>query len=95
MTCLLAIDQGTSGTKAIVVDYGADGPGRVVSVAEVALRPQYLGDGAVEQDPEALWDSVVSAGREALAQAGLRSRASRWPTRARRCWRGTARPAVR
>ncbi|BBY15154.1 FGGY family carbohydrate kinase [Mycolicibacterium litorale] len=71
MTCLLAIDQGTSGTKAIVVDYGADGPGRVVSVAEVALRPQYLGDGAVEQDPEALWDSVVSAGREALAQAGV------------------------
>lgn len=68
MTHLLAIDQGTSGTKAIVVD----GAGAVVSVAEVALRPQYLGDGAVEQDPEALWDSVVGAGREALAQAGVR-----------------------
>ncbi|WP_193047180.1 FGGY family carbohydrate kinase [Mycolicibacterium baixiangningiae] len=71
MTHLLAIDQGTSGTKAIVVDYGADGSGHVRSVAEVALRPQYLAGGAVEQDPEALWDSVVEAGREALAQAGV------------------------
>ncbi|OBB70652.1 FGGY family carbohydrate kinase [Mycolicibacterium monacense] len=71
MTHLLAIDQGTSGTKAIVVDYGSDGSGRVVSVAEVALRPQYLAGGAVEQDPEAMWDSVVGAGREALARAGV------------------------
>ncbi|BCI54143.1 carbohydrate kinase [Mycolicibacterium litorale] len=71
MTHLLAIDQGTSGTKAIVVDYGSDVSGRVVAVAEVALRPQYLAGGAVEQDPEALWDSVVRAGREALAQAGV------------------------
>lgn len=70
MTHLLAIDQGTSGTKAIVVDY-SDGSGRVVSVAEVALRPQYLPGGAVEQDPEAMWDSVVGAGRKALAQAGV------------------------
>lgn len=67
MTHLLAIDQGTSGTKAIVVD----GTGAVVAVAEVGLRPQYLGDGAVEQDPEALWESVVGAGRTALAQAGV------------------------
>lgn len=71
MTHLLAIDQGTSGTKAIVVDYGADGAGRVVSVAEVALRPQYLAGGAVEQDPEAMWESVVAAGRKALAQADV------------------------
>jgi glycerol kinase len=70
MTHLLAIDQGTSGTKAIVVDY-SDGSARVVSVAEVALRPQYLAGGAVEQDPEAMWDSVVGAGREALVQCGV------------------------
>jgi glycerol kinase len=71
MTHLLAIDQGTSGTKAIVVDYTGDGAGRVLAVAEVGLRPRYLGDGAVEQDPEALWESVVGAGRKALAQAGV------------------------
>ncbi len=63
----LAIDQGTSGTKAIVVDEA----GQVVSIAEVAVRPQYLAGGGVEQDPKALFDSVVGAGRKALAQAGV------------------------
>jgi glycerol kinase len=67
VTTVLAIDQGTSGTKAIVVD----GAGTVLSTAEVALRPQYLGGGAVEQDPEALYDSVVAAGRRALEVAGV------------------------
>ena len=50
----LAIDQGTSGTKAIVVDEA----GQVVSIAEVAVRPEYLAGGGVEQDPEALFNSV-------------------------------------
>ena len=67
MQHVLAIDQGTSGTKAIVVDES----GRVVSIAEVAVRPEYLPGGGVEQDPEALFDSVVNAGRQALAQAGV------------------------
>jgi glycerol kinase len=67
MTHVLAIDQGTSGTKAIVVDDA----GQVVSIAEVALRPEYLPGGGVEQDPEALWNSVVDAGRRALDEAGV------------------------
>ncbi|MEU0498482.1 FGGY family carbohydrate kinase [Mycobacterium sp. NPDC006124] len=67
MTHVLAIDQGTSGTKAIVVD----DVGRVVSIAEVALRPRYLPGGGVEQDPEALWASVLDAGRSALRRAGV------------------------
>ena len=65
MTHVLAIDQGTSGTKAIVVDDA----GRVVSIAESALRPDYLPGGGVEQDPEALWTSVVETGRRAVADA--------------------------
>ena len=68
MQHFLAIDQGTSGTKAIVVDDA----GQVVSIAEVAVRPEYLAGGGVEQDPEALFESVVDAGRQALAQAGVR-----------------------
>ncbi|MCV7225499.1 FGGY family carbohydrate kinase [Mycolicibacterium komossense] len=67
MTHVLAIDQGTSGTKAIVVDDG----GQVVSIAETSLRPKYLPGGGVEQDPEALWASVVEAGRRALREAGV------------------------
>jgi glycerol kinase len=63
---VLAIDQGTSGTKAIVVD-PADG---VVGVAEVAVHPRYLDGGGVEQDPRELLDSVLEAGRAAVAQSG-------------------------
>jgi glycerol kinase len=64
---VLAIDQGTSGTKAIVVD----DRGSVLAIAEVELRPAYLPGGGVEQDPTALLDSVVTAGRRALAEAGV------------------------
>ncbi|MFG1933996.1 FGGY family carbohydrate kinase [Mycobacterium sp. NPDC048908] len=67
MPHFLAIDQGTSGTKAVVVDDA----GRTVSIAEVPVRPAYLAGGGVEQDPEALFDSVVTAGRQALARSGV------------------------
>jgi glycerol kinase len=67
MSATLAIDQGTSGTKAIVVDEA----GVVLALAEVSLQPRYLDGGGVEQDPEALWDSVVEAGRRAVAEAGV------------------------
>lgn len=65
---VLAIDQGTSGTKAAVV--GPDGAAAVV--VEVPLRPDHLGGGAVEQDPRALLASVLDAGRDAVARAGVR-----------------------
>jgi glycerol kinase len=64
---VLAIDQGTSGTKAIVVD----DTGRVIALAEESVRPQYLSDGAVEQSPDELLESVLVAGRRAIAEAGV------------------------
>jgi len=66
MTAVLAIDQGTSGTKALVV--AADG--EILAEHQVEVHPVALGDGAVEQDPEALWQSVLSAGSAALAESG-------------------------
>ena len=62
---VLALDQGTSGTKALVVDDGV-----VVATAEVAVRPSYLPDNRVEQDPQALLASVLEAGRRATDEAG-------------------------
>lgn len=63
---ILAIDQGTSSTKALVF-----GPRReVLAEAEIALAPAMATDGGVEHDPEALWQSVVAASRAALAAAG-------------------------
>ncbi|MFB7369596.1 FGGY family carbohydrate kinase [Streptomyces sp. NPDC056222] len=63
---VLAVDQGTSGTKALVVC-----PERgVIGSGTAPVRPRYLPGGLVEVDPTELYDSVVTAGRAALAEAG-------------------------
>jgi glycerol kinase len=67
MTNVLAIDQGTSGTKAIVVD----DTGTVLAIAEQPLHPVYFEGGGVEQDPDTLLDSVLTTGRRAAAEAGV------------------------
>jgi glycerol kinase len=66
MTTILAIDQGTSGTKAVLV-YPADG---VLAIAEEPVRPAYLDAGGVEQDPGELLASVLGAGRRAIRDGG-------------------------
>lgn len=63
----MAIDQGTSSTKALVVTED----GEVIAQAEVSVHPTPVGDGGVEQDPEELFQSVLEAGRAALAAAGV------------------------
>ena len=63
---VLAIDQGTSATKALVV--GDDGA--VLGLAEVAVEVRATADGAVELSPDDLWASVVAAGSQALDLAG-------------------------
>ena len=62
---ILALDQGTSGSKAVVVD--DDG---VLAVAERSVHPTYLPDGGVEISAMELFDSLIDAAREAVAQAG-------------------------
>jgi len=63
---VLAIDQGTSATKAVV--FGDDG--ETLATAEVAVTPGPVPGGGIEQDPEQLWDSVCRAGQLAVAEAG-------------------------
>ena len=67
MSTVLSIDQGTSGTKALVVD----GDGNVLGLSERPVRPDYLPGGRVEQDPHELLASVVDAGRAAVSAAGV------------------------
>lgn len=64
---VLAIDQGTSGTKAVVVSDDGD----VLAIVENTVRPTYLAAGGVEQDPMDLLHSVLDAGRKAVTQAGV------------------------
>lgn len=63
---VLAIDQGTSATKAIVVSDG----GRVLGEGSAPVHPKPGPAGAVDQDPQELLDSIVAAGRAALDAAG-------------------------
>ncbi len=66
-TYLLALDQGTSSSRAIV--FGHDG--RELAVAQQEF-PQILpAPGVVEHDPEAIWASQLMVAREALAHAKI------------------------
>jgi glycerol kinase len=62
---VLAIDQGTSATKALVV-----GPDQeILGQAEVPVATVAVDGDGVEADPEELWRSVAEAGARALASA--------------------------
>ncbi len=62
---ILALDQGTSSSRAIV--FGHDG--REVARAQQEF-PQILPEpGIVEHDPEAIWSSQLMVAREALNKA--------------------------
>ena len=63
---VLAIDQGTSSTKALVIDP----VGRVLGEGRAPVSPRASADGTVLQDPLELERSVLVAGRAALAAAG-------------------------
>ncbi len=59
---ILAIDQGTSGTKAILFD----GKGGLISKGFVALQSYFPALEYVEQDPDEIYQSVIESVRECL-----------------------------
>src|ERR1700747_3561092 len=65
---VLAVDQGTTGTTAIVVDAG----GRIRGRAYGEIRQFYPRPGWVEHDPEQIYRSVVRLGRQAIAASRIR-----------------------
>jgi glycerol kinase len=67
---LLALDQGTSGSTALVVD--AEGVVRARGAAE--LPQHYPEPGWVEHDPEDIWATMAEAAAVALARAGIGGR---------------------
>ncbi|HXD96141.1 MAG TPA: glycerol kinase GlpK [Candidatus Acidoferrum sp.] len=64
---ILALDQGTTGSTALLVD--AEGAVRARGYAE--LTQHYPQPGWVEHDPEEIWSTVGAAARRALAEAGV------------------------
>lgn len=64
---LLAIDQGTTSTRAIVFSAA----GKPVATAQEEFRQYFPADGWVEHDALEIWQTVVSVCRSALQQAGV------------------------
>lgn len=67
MTCLIAIDQGTTSTRAIVFDEKLS----PVADAQQELRQIFPAPGWVEHDPDEIWAAVVATVREAMAKAHI------------------------
>ncbi len=64
---ILVIDQGTTGTKALVFDAA----GRLNARAMVPLHASRPNPGWQEYDPEDLWRDVLTAWRQVLEKAGV------------------------
>ena len=62
---ILAIDQGTTSSRAIVFDSA----GKVVACAQKEFEQHYPADGQVEHDPEDIWRTARDVSREAFTAA--------------------------
>src|ERR1700753_463114 len=67
---LLAIDQGTTSTRAVIYDGGGTPRGS----AARELPQHFPRPGWVEHDAEEIWQSVLAAAEAAVADAGVSSR---------------------
>ncbi|MCD6673915.1 MAG: glycerol kinase GlpK [Burkholderiaceae bacterium] len=67
MSCVLALDQGTSSSRAIVFDEA----GTIRSIAQREFRQIFPQPGWVEHDPFEIRDTQFATAREALASASI------------------------
>ena len=66
MKYLLALDQGTTSSRALVVDHD----GKVVAVAQKEFTQIFPQPGWVEHDPKEIWASQIGVAADALSRAG-------------------------
>lgn len=64
---ILAIDQGTTSSRALVLDNAY----RVAGSAQQEFPQIYPASGWVEHDPEAIWRSVIETCKKAIGAAGI------------------------
>src|SRR5687767_5485176 len=67
MPAILALDQGTTSSRAIVFDHG----GRIVGVAQREFRQIFPKAGWVEHDPAEIWESQRAVAAEAVKAARM------------------------
>ena len=68
MKYILALDQGTTSSRAVIVGQ----TGEVLGLAQTPFRQIFPKPGWVEHDPAEIWSSQFGAAMEALAQSGIR-----------------------
>lgn len=66
-TKLLAIDQGTTSTRAIIFDQA----GRILGSAQTEFEQIYPQSGWVEHDAEVIWSDTIKVCREVLDRVGI------------------------
>ncbi|CEK10918.1 glycerol kinase GlpK [Legionella hackeliae] len=64
MNYLLAIDQGTSSTRAMLYDIG----GKLITASQYPLTQFYPNPGWVEHDPEEIWSKTLKAMQDVVAR---------------------------
>ena len=64
---ILAIDQGTTSSRAMVFD----GEQNVIGVSQKEFTQIYPDSGWVEHDPEEIWESVLFTCRQAIKSAEI------------------------
>src|SRR5258707_12880334 len=67
MSLLLALDQGTTSSRAVAFDNA----GAVRGLAQQEFPQIFPHPGWVEQDPEEIWTSQLAVVREAIRRAGV------------------------
>lgn len=67
MKYLLALDQGTTSSRALIINES----GKVVAVAQKEFTQIFPQPGWVEHDPNEIWSSQIGVAAEALGQAGI------------------------
>jgi len=63
---ILALDQGTTSSRAIAFDHG----GTVVAMAQQAFEQGFPAPGHVTHDPEAIWESQLAVAQAVVAEVG-------------------------
>src|SRR6478752_468403 len=67
MTAILALDQGTTSSRAILFDHA----GLIIASAQQEFRQIFPKAGWVEHDPEEIWSSQRDVAQQALRKAKL------------------------
>jgi glycerol kinase len=68
MTAILALDQGTTSSRAILFNH----TGQIIASAQQEFRQIFPKAGWVEHDPEEIWSSQLTVAQQALAKANLK-----------------------